>query len=371
MKHWKKILGWILWSLAAIAFVVLFVLAWRAKSAKKCSAIQIELAGKTTGYLFMDEKEIIKLVNDQGAKVGTPVGDINLYAIEQALLATKWVEKTKIYIDNQQQLNIQIEQRIPIARVFTASGNSFYIDKVAQKLPLKNLSVMRLPVFTGFPSDQDRMSKPDSILLQQIQRFASIIQKDSFFLAQIAQINIAQSGDFEMIPTIGDHTVLIGKAENLEDKLNRLYTFYKKVLVPSGINAYAVLDLRFDHQLVALKKGMQPIDHNTVPPPILNLDVPINSAVLVDSSKSDMKETKPALVSKKSDTLPKKPIVKVEKVKEEKQAKKVEKTTNKKQSSKENNKPKVKTLNNTKPTPRAILPKKVATDNNKTTKKNN
>jgi cell division protein FtsQ len=372
MKHWRKILGWILWSLIAIVLIVLFVIAWRAKSAKKCAAIKIELVGNTSGYLFMDEKEILKLVNEQGATVGSQIGSINLYAIEQSLMATKWVEKAKIYIDNQQQLNIQIEQRVPIARVFTASGNSFYIDKIAQKLPLRNLSVMRLPVFTGFPSDQDKLSKPDSALLQSILHFSSTIQKDSFFLAQIAQINIAPNGDFEMVPTLGDHLVLFGKVENVEDKLNRLYTFYKKVLVPSGLNAYSVLDLRFEHQVVALKKGMQPIQYDANAAQQINLEAPIKAPLIVDSTIKDS-------TIKKLDTVAKKLVVKeaakIQKVKEDKKPEpvkivklpkpKVDKPIIKKQNSKQNNKTNKKTLNNTEPTPRAILPKKVVSNNNK------
>jgi cell division protein FtsQ len=391
MNNWKKILSGIMWSMISIALIALSIVAWRAKSAKKCTAIKIELTGNAGGYLFMDQKEILKLISNQGVNVGTPVGSINLNAIQQALMATKWVEKTNIYIDNQQQLNIQIEQRVPIARIFTTAGNSFYIDKVAQKLPLKNLSVMRLPVFTGFPSDNENLSKPDSILLQSIQHFSRIIQKDSFFLAQIAQINIAPNRDFELIPTIGDHMVLIGKAENIEDKLNRLYTFYKKVLVSSGLNAYAVLDLRFDHQVVALKKGMQPIQYSEGAAQQINLDAPIKVIAVIDTIKNALDVPKTDSISVKVNVTSKKAnlIVKKEKGKEnekekgkEKEKKKEEKEpaaaktgklakskTNspvvKKQNDPKNNKSNIKTLNNTEPTPKAILPKKEASNNKK------
>jgi cell division protein FtsQ len=62
-----------------------------------------------------------------------------------------------------------------------------------------------------------------------------------------------------MVPTLGDHLVLLGSTAQLEDKLNRLFTFYKKVWLVSGVNAYQYIDCRFDHQVVALKKGLQPI----------------------------------------------------------------------------------------------------------------
>ena len=78
-------------------------------------------------------------------------------------------------------------------------------------------------------------------------------------MAQIAQVNIEPNGTFQMVPTLGDHLVLLGSVDQLEDKLNRLFTFYKKVWLGAGVNAYQFIDCRFDHQVIALKKGLQPI----------------------------------------------------------------------------------------------------------------
>ena len=259
MKHWQTILVRVLWSIAGAALIVLFVVAWKAKEEKKCTSIQIELVGENTAALFMDEKEILQIIHEQGVKEGLPIGDVNLNTLEKYLQTIRWVKNVELFLDNTQTLQVKIEQRIPIARIFTASGNSFYIDKEGLQLPLKQLTVLRLPVFTNFPSDQEKLSKPDSLLLNDILHFTKAVATDSFFMAQTAQVNIATNGDFELVPSVGDHLVLIGSVENIEDKLNRLYTFYKKVWVQSGLNAYQVIDCRFDNQIVALKKGMQPI----------------------------------------------------------------------------------------------------------------
>jgi cell division protein FtsQ len=362
---------------------VLFVFAWQAKSGKQCKGIQIELTGTNNGFLFMDEKEILRLINEQGVTVGMPVGKINLSQLEKSLAATKWVAHTDIYLDNQQQLQVKIEQRVPIARIFTASGNSFYIDNIAQKLPLRQLSVMRLPVFTGFPSDQEMMSKPDSSLLQDILYFAKLIQQDSFYSAQIAQINIASNGDFEMIPTLGDHMVLIGSVEHLEDKLNRLYTFYKKVWLHTGINAYQVLDLRFDRQIVALKKGMQPIQFAPGAMPLLQLgnpSMPTDSTLTSDTVKNVPHQVVPVTEVKKdsvipvavqalpktpvSKALPLKTVVTKNPIAKAIAAKKIVKPLDKKTSPKSNNKANNKSLNKVKKTAKAEMPKKTASNNN-------
>jgi len=359
MKRWKYILIRILWAIAAIGLVVLFVFAWKAKTVKKCTAIQIELTGNTSGFLFMDEKEILRFINEQGVNVGTPIGNINLPQLEKALGTTKWVEHANIFIDNQQQLQVKIEQRLPVARIFSVAGNSFYIDKTGTRLPLRQLSVMRLPIFTGFPSDQEKLSNPDSLLLNDILTFAKTIQQDSFYLAQIAQVNIEPNGDFEMIPTLGDHTVLLGSVENLEDKLNRLYTFYKKVWVPSGINAYHVLDVRFDHQVVALKKGLDPIKYAPGTMPVIQLQ----SVVDTSMSTADTVVTIPLPFvnsAPKMDTVPKpKPVQDAKPT-----TKKVVKAKTKENIKKLNNKSNNKALNQEKKSAKAVMPKQVPSNNN-------
>ena len=369
MKHWQTILVRVLWSIAGAALIVLFVVAWKAKEEKKCSSIQIELVGENTSALFMDEKEILQIIHEQGVKEGLPIGDLNLNSLEKYLQTIRWVKNVELFLDNTQSLQVKIEQRIPIARIFTASGNSFYIDKEGLQLPLKQLTVLRLPVFTNFPSDHEKLSKPDSLLLNDILHFTKAVQTDSFFMAQTAQVNIAVNGDFELVPTVGDHIVLIGSVDNIEDKLNRLYTFYKKVWVQSGLNAYQVIDCRFDKQIVALKKGMQPIQFSAS-------DLPMKDTVATLTEKADTVKTtvkipantthQAALNTPKiatangSKTIVKSPSTPAVKPVPKNGVKIVPKT-----STKTNNKSQSKSLIKVKPSAKALMPqKKASTTNN-------
>jgi len=368
MKHWQTILVRVLWSIAGAALIVLFVIAWKAKEEKKYNSIQIELVGENTAALFMDEKEILQIIHEQGVKEGQAIGKLNLNTLEKHLHTIRWVKNVELFLDNAQVLQVKIEQRIPIARIFTASGNSFYIDKEGLQLPLKQLTVLRLPVFTNFPSDQENLSKPDSLLLNDILHFTKAVQNDSFFMAQTAQVNIAVNGDFELVPSVGDHIVLIGSVENIEDKLNRLYTFYKKVWVQSGLNAYQVIDCRFDNQIVALKKGMQPIQFSANDLPTVDsamaiemkLDTtapkiaPIKAAI---ASPTIAPKLAPKTTPKSAAKAPSKTAVK--------QASKKGTKNLAKTSSKTNNKSKAKSLIKVKPSAKALMPqKKASTTNN-------
>jgi len=368
MKHWQTILVRVLWSIAGAALIVLFVVAWKAKEEKKCTSIQIELVGENTAALFMDEKEILQIIHEQGVKEGLPIGDVNLNTLEKYLQTIRWVKNVELFLDNAQSLQVKIEQRIPIARIFTASGNSFYIDKEGLQLPLKQLTVLRLPVFTNFPSDQQKLSKPDSLLLNDILHFTKAVETDSFFMAQTAQVNIATNGDFELIPSVGDHIVLIGSVENIEDKLNRLYTFYKKVWVQSGLNAYQVIDCRFDNQIVALKKGMQPIQFSANDLPAVDSTIALE--VKLDTTAPKIAPKKAAIVSPKiapklSQKTTPKTAAKAPSKTAIKQASKKGSKNLAKTSTKTNNKSKAKSLIKVKQSAKALMPqKKASTTNN-------
>ena len=364
MKHWQTILFRVLWSIAGATLIVLFVIAWKAKEEKKCSSIQIELVGENTAALFMDEKEILQIIHEQGVKEGQAIGKLNLNTLEKYLKTIRWVKHVELFLDNAQVLQVKIEQRIPIARIFTASGNSFYIDKEGLQLPLKQLIVLRLPVFTNFPTDHQILSKPDSLLLNDILHFTKAVQNDSFFMAQTAQVNIAVNGDFELVPSVGDHLVLIGSVENIEDKLNRLYTFYKKVWVQSGLNAYQVIDCRFDNQIVALKKGMQPIQFSANDLPAVDSAMAVE--VKLDTSASKIAAmASPKIAPKLAPKTTPKSAAKAPSKTAVKQASKKGTKNLAKTSSKTNNKSKSKSLIKVKPSAKALMPqKKASTTNN-------
>jgi cell division protein FtsQ len=359
MKNWQKIVINILWSIAAAALIVLFVVSWKAKSEKQLTDIQVELVGESAQALFMDEFAIRSILNEQGVKAGMPIEKINLTQLEKFIEKTEWVKNAEFFINNKLVLEVKIEQRIPIARVFTASGTSFYIDIEGSRLPLKQLTVLNLPVFTGFPTDQPKLSRPDSVLLKDVLFFAKTIQKDSFFMAQVAQVNIEPNGTFQMVPTLGDHLVLLGTVDQLEDKLNRLFTFYKKVWLVSGVNAYQYIDCRFNHQVVALKKGLQPIQFTgdfklLAGDSTIMMQAPV--AILDTIAKTDSVKIVPVAPSPKS---LKAAPVKIEKPNATKAiAKKKVQVKGGKSKPKLNNKPKNNSLNKKNKTAKAIMPKK-------------
>jgi cell division protein FtsQ len=168
-----------------------------------------------------------------------------------------WIKNAEMYFDNNQMLQVKVLERQPIARVFVQGGNSFYVDSAALRLPLSDKLSARVPVFTNFPSSRAILAKPDSSLLEGIVKLASFIRTDSFWMAQIAQVNIDPHSKFEIVPLIGDQIIVVGDVDQLDKKFNRLKAFYQQALLQQGINTYEKLDLRFENQVVAVRRGTE------------------------------------------------------------------------------------------------------------------
>lgn len=251
---WKKILVNTLWVLAGIGTVVLLGAAMQAKNQKTCTGVKIEITG-VERHMFIDEKDVMEMLKTVGTVTGTRIGSLNLRQMEAMVERDPWVKNAEMFLDNNRVLQVSIEERQPVARVFTLGGHSFYLDSNAFRLPLSEKLSARVPLFTGFPSDKQVLAKPDSMLLENIVTIGKYILADSFWMAQVAQVDITPQPGFELVPVVGDHIVSMGGVEDLAEKFRKLNTFYHKAWLQNGINTYEKLDVQYDNQVVAIRKG--------------------------------------------------------------------------------------------------------------------
>jgi cell division protein FtsQ len=300
--NWKKRIVQTLWLLAGVGTIVLFGAAMEKKKNKICVDVKIEIANPDD-QMFIDEKDIMDVINLNGNITQKNISSVNLRILETALEKNPWVKNAEMFFDNNQVLHIDIEERKPIARIFSVGGNSFYVDSNGLRLPLSDKLSARVPVFTGFPSDRQILSDPDSLMLQQVVQLGKFIVADSFWMAQIAQIDITHKATFEIIPTIGDQTIAIGNADDLENKFNRLYTFYKQAWVQNGINTYERLDVQFENQVVAVKKGIAKawVD-SAKAKQVINELMSVGKDSITAAMKDSMKVMKPSAIKNVIDT---------------------------------------------------------------------
>jgi len=83
--------------------------------------------------------------------------------------------------------------------------------------------------------------------------FVDYITGNKFWNAQIAQINVRNDLKIELVPRVGDAIILLGRLDNYEEKLNRVFRLYHQGFKTMGWNRYEQLDVQYEHQIVATK----------------------------------------------------------------------------------------------------------------------
>jgi cell division protein FtsQ len=243
------------WAIIGCGLISLLVAANSKEQHHKCKEVAISIIGTGEKYFIgkSDISEMLKAGAD-GQLVNRSLPQINLARLEHSLEDNPWIKDAELYFDSRSVLHVIVTERQPVARVFTKSGHSFYIDSSGLRMPLLKKVSARVPVFTNF-SAAKKLGSKDSILLNEIKQIAVFLDREPFWGAQIAQIDIMEDRKFELIPVFGNHIIRIGGAENIEQKLKRLFIFYQQVLRKTGFDKYSAVDLQYDGQVVALHKG--------------------------------------------------------------------------------------------------------------------
>lgn len=87
--------------------------------------------------------------------------------------------------------------------------------------------------------------------------FVKYIEGSSFWRAEIVQIEAStmKSGELEieLVPRAGSHTILFGSLDDVDDKLNRLMSFYENGLRNIGWESYRTISVKYKGQVVCTK----------------------------------------------------------------------------------------------------------------------
>lgn len=254
MKNWKRKLILVIWCLLGTATFVLLGAAMYHKDNQLCTDVVIEIQGGEQ-HLFIDEKAILNYLSQVCQLQSNKMQNIPLRKLEELLEKNAWIYKAELFFDNKGVLHINITEREPLARVFTAQGTSFYLDSSGLRLPLSDKLSANVPFFTSFPSDNPVLSKPDSLVLNDVKQIAKAIVADSFWKAQTAQINITGQRTYELIPLIGNQIIDLGTADSMQTKLSNLFAFYKNVWSKAGFEKYEKINVQYNGQIVATRKN--------------------------------------------------------------------------------------------------------------------
>jgi cell division protein FtsQ len=288
-RSFKNILLQILWIFAGAAFIFFFVAAMEEKNKEKCTKVTIDIDGANDN-LYVQKSDITKIIlnNKEMNPTGKALNKINLSLLEQTVEKNPWVSNARLYIDSRNCLHIDIEQKQPLARIFTTNGNSFYMDTKGGRVPLLDQFSARVPVFTNFPSGNKKLTGNDSLLYAQIFQMSCFLEKNAFWNAQIDQVNITPTNEFELIPQVGNQVIEFGDGTDITQKFRELSAFYKQVLDVQGWEKYDTINVACNNEIFCTKAHNT--EHQSEVPNIIFTQAAKNKSVIPGIKKSAMQK---------------------------------------------------------------------------------
>ena len=214
-------------------------------SNKTCIDYRINLSDENTSLITRGQ--IISLIKSiQDSIVGTPINEVPIYEIERKIESLNDVQNAEVYINMEGMLHIDVIQKKAIVRISPKEGKDFYMDSEGSIFGLSHNYTEHLLIANGNIQDStDYMTVLD---------LAKYLSSDSLWNAQIVQIYLKENKEIELVPRVGNHTILLGDITNYQEKLRKLYLFYEKGVNQVGWNDYKEINLKFRNQIVCVKR---------------------------------------------------------------------------------------------------------------------
>tara|TARA_B100000900_G_scaffold229888_1_gene195228 strand:+ start:1973 stop:2692 length:720 start_codon:yes stop_codon:yes gene_type:complete len=222
-----------------ILSVLLYYSANLSNSNRKIKSIEIII--KPTNLNFISNDSVLKMVDKYtlSSKV-----KIHLSKIEEEINKINSVQNAEAYIFPNQKLFLDIKQKEPIARIFT-NDSVFYLDKNSNFMSLSNLQSVKVPLIFGYSKQSD---------LKYLTKISLLIKNDDFLSNNISQIIILENQHINLRFRHSNTIIELGNNFDLHNKIQNLKAFYTRAYAINEVDKYKKLNLKFENQVVAVKK---------------------------------------------------------------------------------------------------------------------
>jgi cell division protein FtsQ len=193
----------------------------------------------------LNQENILALSDIQ---TGVSTFTLDLEMIGRKIEENPWVKNARVERIFPRQVNIVIEERIPVAIINL--GYLYYLDQSGEVFKvLGRDDSFDFPVVTGFERD-DLLKNPESghdRLEKIIELIADLKQRSNFNLSQVSEIHQEQKGGLSLYTLTGGVKIKLGEGE-LPEKLNRLERIYARLKPRLEMLDY--IDLNVDKRII-------------------------------------------------------------------------------------------------------------------------
>ncbi len=256
----KKVLSILLWFVTAAAIITILAVGRHNYRNAPVKNMVINKECDNQGSFVSDSLLAASLLPlcDTGK---SKVKDIDISQIEDSLNSNPWIESANVYIGVDRELNINISEHRASLRIFNNEGQSAFISRNGYIFPTSNIMTPRVIVASGDFGDiggherklNDSLAQDKKI--KEALAIALALERNEFMSACIGQIYLNNDNEFELMPnTTNNIPVLVGSANDIDDKLMRASTFLKKKINTEEFNTYSKLNAKYRNQIVCTKK---------------------------------------------------------------------------------------------------------------------
>ncbi|MFZ9755754.1 MAG: cell division protein FtsQ/DivIB [Bacteroidia bacterium] len=244
-------------SLLLLLILLIFglVFAWTSSNGqsgdRRIKRIEIKNKGNR-GFVFFTERDVLQILQKKSGKLtGRSHKSVQLQQLEYELIEQPGIRSADVYVNLNGTLAVKIQEREPLLLVRNQKGEQFYLDSAGILMPTRGKHAEHaLPVNGRIKTAFKAGAVTQEQSLKDLVQVALIMAADPFWDAQFEQGYVDNSGRIIMVPRVGTHSIVLGTAENLTQKLENLRLFYEKGLKTMGWNRYRTIDLSYQNQIV-------------------------------------------------------------------------------------------------------------------------
>jgi cell division protein FtsQ len=264
--NWRKFFQITLWNLLIAAFLVSMGFTEQRRGELLCKEVVMDI-DDAMGHNFVDKSDIEQIISNKfGNVTEKTLSSINISLLESLIDNNPFVLNAEVFSTIDGKLVVEVKQRNPVVRIINASDEKFYIDEQRVFMPTSDKYSAPVPIVNGniFNKEAEQkigsgvVEKADTAyypsIVEKVFRMADFIRKSDFWNAQVEQIYVNANGEIEIIPRVGNHLIIFGDINDMEEKFDKLFLFYKEGLSKTGWNQYKTINLTFKGQIVCTKK---------------------------------------------------------------------------------------------------------------------
>lgn len=209
----------------------------------KKTSISLSHSGKE--YSFLTTKDVLAMLpfnpND------TVEREINAHKVESLLLVkSPYISEVTAYVSPWgKAMNIDITERCPVIRYYTG-GQSYYVDDTGKVFNNRAGASAHVPLVTGVLS-----SETASELLHTLGLY---LQENEEWREFIGSIHLVSTDEIWLYPRVGDYVFVVDDLEGLDEKLEKIPIFYRRILPKVGVEKYKFINLSYKNQIVCKKR---------------------------------------------------------------------------------------------------------------------